>query len=120
MRCLLISPVRALDPPNGDVAYTEQLMACPPKGVEYTDYLTAQQQGHLVAQYRLRSYIKNLGQGNVQPLRDWLPALANRGLNTARRHAMGKLLLHEEWKMMRVVGAFDVIHVHGFPIRIQP
>lgn len=41
LRVLLLSPVRALDPQNGDVTYPEQLLASPPDGVVYTTYAEA-------------------------------------------------------------------------------
>jgi glycosyltransferase involved in cell wall biosynthesis len=119
MRCLLISPMRGADPLNGDVVYTEQLLAHPPAGVAYMDYLTAQREKNLSVQYKLRHYLQDLRAGRPEPLRNWIPALGYKGLSQMRRYAKGKLMLHEDWRLMHVSGCFDLIHLHIFPVRLQ-
>lgn len=47
MKVLLISPLPKLDPPCGDVTYTESLLETPPTGVEYETYADAIARGTL-------------------------------------------------------------------------
>ena len=47
LRVLLMSAVPTRDPHSGDVTYTEQLLANPPPGVEYTTYDSAARDGTL-------------------------------------------------------------------------
>src|SRR4051794_648069 len=51
-RVLLLSPLPSLDPANGDVTYSELLLAHPPPNVEYVRYDDALREGSLREQYR--------------------------------------------------------------------
>ena len=48
MKVLLISPVRGLDPPCGDITYTEELISNMCQGVDYVTYDQAIADGSLV------------------------------------------------------------------------
>ena len=47
-RVLLLSPLPGLDPPSGDVVYTQELLAHPPAGVDYETYAQALAAGRLI------------------------------------------------------------------------
>ena len=48
LRVLLLSPLPELDPPGGDVTYTQELLKSPPPGVVYETYAQALAGGSLV------------------------------------------------------------------------
>lgn len=52
LRVLLFSPVEGRDPPSGDAAYTQALLADPPPGVVYTSYAEAIESGWLTMRGR--------------------------------------------------------------------
>lgn len=104
MKVLLISPLRGLDPPCGDITYTEELISNMGHDVEYVTYYQAICDGTLVEITR----------------RNWrkFPLLAtiNKVINYLRRF---KLLYWEPIRFFEVKdGVYDVIHVHLFPFRM--
>ena len=111
LRVLLLSPVRELDPPNGDVTYTEQLLAEPPSNVIYTPYNEAFDDGRLV------------------DLSRWPPRTGHRGKATAfavvvreaiiNRLRRRQLLFRETFRHYAVQpSAFDLVHSHTFAVRL--
>jgi glycosyltransferase involved in cell wall biosynthesis len=112
MRVLLVSPVRSLDPPNGDVTYTEQLLAHPPPDVTYTPYDEALAQRTLQELYRRRT-------GAGAPHSGGGLAAFAREAATNRARASG-LLFREPFRFFRLEeGAFDLVHVHVFSTRFE-
>lgn len=104
MRVLLISPLPDLDPPCGDVTYTQTLVANPPHGVEYETYADALRKGTLVEHGRRERFWKE----------PFLTA-GNKAVNVLRR---SRLLFLEPFRFFSVKpGAYDVIHLHVFSAR---
>lgn len=104
MKVLLISPLRDLDPPCGDITYTELLLEHPPEGVEYETYADALARGALTEHVRregLRHYP--------------LLVLANKAVNMLRQR---RLLFWEPYRFFSVKsGEYDLIHMHVFNAR---
>jgi glycosyltransferase involved in cell wall biosynthesis len=101
-RVLLLSPLPGLDPPNGDITYTQQLLANPPAGYKYVTYSDALEQGSL---RELNRRATQVGTGGLGLVRE---AIVNRG----RRR---QLLFREPFRHFDVQpGAFDLIHCHVF------
>lgn len=102
LKVLLLSPVRTLDPPNGDVTYTEELVATPPEGVDYTTYDEA------LADGTLREFHRSGASGGTVSL------TRERVVNRLRRYRM----LHREvYRYMAVKpGAYDLVHTHVFSV----
>src|SRR3954451_21667123 len=67
-RVLLISPVAGLDTPNGDVTYTQGLLAHPPPDVEYESYLEALESGRLRELARRDEFDVGTGFERMRPL----------------------------------------------------
>ncbi len=109
LRVLLISPVRGVDPPNGDVSYTEGLLASPPDGVEYITYVDAVASGEL-AWVGARGSVRPVG---ASPL-DAARALLGRKLH--RLAARRRIAFREPPLTARVLGDFDLVHVHVFSV----
>jgi glycosyltransferase involved in cell wall biosynthesis len=104
MKVLLISPLPALDPPCGDVTYTQMLLAHPPKGVQYVTYAEALGDRSLVEHATRRRF-------RQEPL---LTA-CNKLVNLARSHRM---LFWEPFRFFSVrPRVYDVVHLHMFSAR---
>ena len=111
VRVLLLSPLRRLDPPNGDVTYTEQLLSSPPSGVEYVDYQTALKEGTLLPRGDRAEVRAALGPLKLAPTSR---AGAAKIVNAARRR---ELLFREPFRFFTVRrGAFDLVHTHVFSV----
>ena len=114
MRVLLISPLPHLDPPGGDVTYTQTLLAHPPDGVQYETYAQAMAGGTLQEH------------GNRRALKAWRASHINMGselaltgisgaINSMRR---AKWLFWEPFRFFSVVpGTYDLIHLNVFSAR---
>ena len=101
MRVLLISPVAGLDPPCGDITYTETLLAHPPAGVRYETYDQALARGALVERGR-RDRLS----------REPLLTLAGKAVNVLRSRGV---LFWEPFRFFDVrPGEYDLVHVHVF------
>jgi glycosyltransferase involved in cell wall biosynthesis len=115
LRVLLISPIPALDPPNGDVTYTRQLLDCPPPGVGYTTYDQALADASLIERYRRRPGDTRRSAFRREPDR----------LGFAREHVInrllrGSLLFREPFRFFRVDSrAYDLVHCHIFNARFE-
>ena len=104
MRVLLISPLHGLDPPCGDITYTETLVAHPPEGVVYETYADALRRGTLIEHGRRERFWK-------EPL---LTA-CSKAINLLRK---SKQLFWEPFRFFSVVpGEYDLIHLHVFNAR---
>lgn len=104
MKVLLISPVRGLDPPCGDITYTEELLANMGDGVDYVTYDKAIADGTLLEVTR--------STWHVAPI----IVILNKLLNIIRKE---RLLFWEPYRFFVVTpNVYDVIHVHVFPFRI--
>lgn len=109
LRCLLLSPVAPPDPDNGDAQFTRDLLASPPAGVEFVPYTEALASGAVawgpsvqaVSQWR-------------RPLADPLAAVGRAGLHAVRHSGA---LLPDPVRWIRIVEAFDLVHVHCLPVR---
>jgi glycosyltransferase involved in cell wall biosynthesis len=104
MRVLLISPLRGLDPPGGDITYTEELISNMGRDVEYVTYDQAIADGSVVELTR----------------RNWrmapVIAIANKVVNICRRL---RLIYWEPFRFFYITpGIYDVVHVHHYPFRV--
>ena len=114
IRVLLLSPVRELDPANGDVTYTEQLLANPPQGVRYTSYDEALADGTLIERFRRQPGATPLAAMRREP-QPW-KLLREAAVNAARRRG---LLFREPFRFFDVdPNAFDLVHSHVFSVRL--
>jgi len=101
MRVLLVSPLRGLDPQNGDVTYTETLLRTPPSGIEYVTYAAALASGELIENFTRKSFRQT-------PVR----TLINAVINVLRRF---EFLFSEPYRYFSVKPrCFDLIHCHVF------
>jgi glycosyltransferase involved in cell wall biosynthesis len=111
MKVLLLSPLAGLDPPNGDVTYTEQLLAQPPPGVEYVDYRTALAAGDLLP--RAQRAEVNRVSGSQKCSAIWRAGLA-KSVNLLRRE---EFIFREPMRFLTVrPNAFDLVHTHVFSV----
>lgn len=104
-----MSPVAGIDPPGGDIAYTEALLARPPDGVTYTTYVDALADGTLTERGR-RPKHGDFG----------APDLAVLGARVVE-HGLRRsgVLFREPYRYLTVApGAFDLIHAHLFAVRL--
>jgi glycosyltransferase involved in cell wall biosynthesis len=108
LQVLLFSPVRGADPPSGDVAYTESLVADPPPGVRYTTYAEAIADGRVHVRGRRPRHGRF---GAVDAA-----ILVARGGEVALRRA-GVMYREPIWYVSFEPGAFDVVHQHLFAVR---
>jgi glycosyltransferase involved in cell wall biosynthesis len=110
LRVLLLSPVASGGESNGDMQYTEDLLAHPPDGVEYVSVVDALERGELVAQAAWR------GPG-TRPVTvsqaAW--ASARLGVNGLRRLGW---MLPDGVHWWRVDAPFDAVHVHCLPVHL--
>ncbi len=110
MRVLLISPVQALDPPGGDVTYTDLLLADPPAGVDYVTYEHALRSGSLIEHGRWSTIKEGVNLFLEFPLWFFL-----RATNWARRQ---RLLFWEPFRFYSVKPhVYDLVHLHMFGVR---
>jgi glycosyltransferase involved in cell wall biosynthesis len=108
MRILLFSPLAHLDPPSGDISYTEALLAEPPPGVEYITYADAIDQGLITVRGR-RPAKGPFG------LTDLTLLAVRAGERALRRRGM---MFREPWWFVSIKpGAFDLVHQHLFAVR---
>ena len=117
LRVLLLSPVRELDPQNGDVTYTEQLLASPPAGVVYTTYAEALRDRTIVERFR-RFPEESFYAAVLREPRPWRLAYeAGENLASRRGH-----LFREQFRFFDVdPGAFDLVQhqrLEQRPLRI--
>lgn len=101
MRVLLISPLRGLDPPCGDITYTETLLRHPPEGVIYETYASALAAGRLIEHANRRRFRRE-------------PVITgfNKLINIARSK---RWLFWEPFRYFSLApGAYDVVHLHVF------
>lgn len=111
MRVLLLSPLAGMDPANGDVTYTEQLLAQPPAGVEYVDYRTAMAEGALVARAARSEVQTSVGLSRGSAV---ARAAAAKGLNRVRS---AEVIFREPFRFLSVEqGVFDLVHSHVFSV----
>ena len=114
MRVLLISALPVIDPPCGDVTYTETLLAHPPEGVVYETYDEALRNGNLREHYTSAS-VKEAwsAKGNWFP--ELLVGILCKAINLLRKTG---LFFTEQFRFFSVKpGAYDLIHVHVFHVR---
>ncbi len=114
MKVLLISPLPGIDPPCGDIVYTQTLLDHPPEDVQYETYDQAIDRGNL----REHGDFRSLKRAAKTPLSlaCELPLTAvQKGLNFSRgRH----WLFWEPFRFFSVrPGIYDLIHVHVFSVR---
>ncbi len=108
MRILLFSPLAHLDPPSGDISYTEALLAEPPPGVEYVTYADAIDQGLITVRGRRPS-------NGTFGLTDVALLGVRAGERALRRRGM---MFREPWWFVSIKpGAFDLVHQHLFAVR---
>lgn len=105
---LLFSPVAGLDPPSGDVSYTEALLAQPPPGVTYTTYADAIDAGTVRVRGR-RPKHGAFGAVDASVLG------VRAGEQLLRR--TGAMFREPTWFVTIDPDAFDIVHQHLFPVR---
>ncbi len=109
VRVLLLSPLPGIDPPCGDVTYSESLLDHPPPGVEYVTYAEALADGTLVELGRRADLARSTGLGKVRAA---ARILRERAVNTLRHRG---LLFAEPFRHFSVSpGIYDVVHCHVF------
>ena len=108
VRVLLLSPVRGLDVQNGDVSYTEGLIAGASEFIEYTTYDEALADGRIVEVNAYRH-------ATSSPSR--LRALIHSAENRLRRR---EWLFREPYRYFSITpNEFDLIHVHVFSVGLR-
>jgi glycosyltransferase involved in cell wall biosynthesis len=113
-RVLLISPVPELDPPNGDVTYTEQLLKHPPDDVEYVTYPQALRAGQLRELYRRHARHERTSAPTIRS--NWLRVAREALINKARGQG---LLFREPFRHFELTDPrFDLVHSHVFSVRL--
>lgn len=111
MRVLLISPLPGLDPPCGDVTYTQTLLAHPPAGVRYETYADALARSALVEHGNGRALRRALRTGRHLGRELWLTAAA-KSVSQMRRW---RWLFWEPFRFFSVrPGEYDAVHLHVF------
>ena len=109
MRVLLLSPLPGIDPPCGDVTYSEGLLRTPPPGVEYVTYAEALDDGTLVEHGRRSDLAHSSGLGKVRAAGR---ILRERAVNALRHRGV---LFAEPFRHFSVApGVYDVVHCHVF------
>jgi glycosyltransferase involved in cell wall biosynthesis len=112
LRVLLLSPLPGIDPPSGDVVYTDALLRNPPPDVEYEDYATAMSAGRLLELGRRADYRRSSG---VERVRAFGRIGRERTINALRESGM---LFREPFRFFRVeTEAYDLVHCHVFSVR---
>ena len=114
LRVLLLSPLPELDPPGGDVTYTEELLESPPPGVVYETYAQALAEGSLVELGRRNSL-------NGVLKRELPISLAMIG----REHAVNALrsreiLFREPFRYFDIKSpGYDLVHDHVYSVFLR-
>lgn len=111
MRVLLMSPLPEVDPFNGDVVYSQALLAQPPPGVTYVRYDEALSSGEVREHGRRQSI------HDTEPLGQKAKAVAE----VSRDHTVNALraagvLFREPFRFLEIVGSFDLVHCHTFSV----
>src|ERR1035437_2447870 len=114
LRVLLLSPLRGLDPANGDVSYTEALLATPPEGVEYVTYREAIERGHLFEHARRGAIGRDFPPSRGR-FREAALFLAQKAVNLLRNR--GAFFREPQRFFSLKAGVFDLVHVHVFNCR---
>lgn len=98
---MLISYLPGIDPPCGDITYTQMLLAHPPAGVEYETYADAIKRGTLIERgKRSRAW------------REPVLTVGNKAVNVLRQR---RLLFWEPFRFFSIQpGAYDLVHMHVF------
>lgn len=110
MRVLLISPLKELDPPGGDVTYTELLLQDPPEDVVYDTYDEALKKGTLIEHGRWSSAVR--GPNAFSELFLWC------FLRFVDWWRQKRLLFWEPFRFFSVKpGVYDIVHLHMFGVR---
>jgi glycosyltransferase involved in cell wall biosynthesis len=114
LRVLLVSAVASRDPHSGDVTYTEQLVAHPPPGVEYTTYDRAVADGSL-RELGTRGDVRAAlgGSAGAAGAAATLGAAALRTVE-GRVRATGAVFREPIRVLEADPTAFDLVHVHVF------
>jgi glycosyltransferase involved in cell wall biosynthesis len=106
-----------LDPDNGDLTYTEQLVDRPPPGVTYTTYDRALADGSLVELYRRTSDAGRNAAAFRIPVRELVRFGREALVNRARSRGA---LFREPFRHFDLEpSAFDLIHVHVFSVALN-
>jgi glycosyltransferase involved in cell wall biosynthesis len=114
LRVLLVSPVATLDPPGGDVTWTEELLEAPPADVAYETYDDALRRGALHEHGR-RAGLRERVERHGHPGREGLLLGAAKLMTVGRRL---NLLFWEPFRFFTVApGEYDLIHMHVFSAR---
>ncbi|NUR81605.1 MAG: glycosyltransferase, partial [Dermatophilaceae bacterium] len=116
LRVLLMSAVSGVDPHSGDVTYTEQLLASPPPGVEYTTYDRAVAEGTLREVGSRADLTTSLRQRRVGRSTRSLGAAALRRAESRIRRT-GRAFREPIRVLEASPTAFDLVHVHVFSTR---
>ena len=116
LRVLLVSAVPTRDPHSGDVTYTEQLLANPPPGVEYTTYDSAARDGTLREVGSRSELAAAVGRHRAGALFRGLGAAALRKVESGVR-STGRTFREPIRVMEADPDAFDLVHVHVFNTR---
>lgn len=115
MKVLLISPLPHLDPPCGDVTYTQTLLANPPEGVEYESYAHALARGTLT-EHGSRSALLRARRQRHNLAGEFVRTGFCKVINRMRKASW---LFWEPFRFFRVTpGEYDAIHLHCFSARI--
>lgn len=110
LEVLLVSPIRGIDPPNGDLVYTEELLRHPPDGVRYTTYDVALADGRVRERYRRPPSWRTFPWNELGGL------LRESLINRARRKGW---LFREPFRHFELSrGAFDLVHSHVFGVAL--
>jgi glycosyltransferase involved in cell wall biosynthesis len=108
-RVLLVSPVPDLDPPCGDVIYTQSLLRHPPAGVDYETYDSALSAGRLRELGRWDEYRAARGHQRLQAI---FHVARERTINALRQAGV---LFREPFRHFAVQpGTYDLVHCHVF------
>lgn len=111
MRVLLISPLRHLDPPCGDIVYTEALLQNPPEGVEYENYADAIARGALI-EHGTRLALSRARKAKQGFWGELFLTVAAKTVNVLRSW---RWLFWEPFRFFSVrSGEYDLVHVHVF------
>jgi glycosyltransferase involved in cell wall biosynthesis len=108
LRVLLVGPFIGYDPPSGDLAYTEALLADPPEGVRYTTLHQALDAGTVRMRGR-KPWHGGLGTD--------LPFFLARAIELGIR-GLGAMFREQTFYLTVEEGSFDLLHQHLFPVRL--
>lgn len=116
MKVLLISPLPKVDPPCGDITYTETLLAHPPEGVQYETYAEALAHGTLQEHGTGRA-LKVACRSRQRLAEELRLTVVYKSVNGLRKR---RWLFWEPYRFFSVKpGAYDLIHMHVFSARFR-